>query len=75
MKIIKQGYGVRLYFKFVLNKPKQMRGPTYIYTPLKTYLKWASMEVFMCPLINKVFYQTFKLQMNYVLNTISLRMS
>jgi hypothetical protein len=75
MKIIKQGYGARLYFKFVLNKLKQIEGPTSIYTPLKTYLKWASMEVFMCPLINKVSYETFKLQMNYVLSTISLRMS
>ncbi len=27
--------GVRLYFKFISNKPKEMRGPIFIYTFLK----------------------------------------
>jgi hypothetical protein len=34
MKKIKQGYGVRSYFKLVLNKLKVMGCPIFIYTPL-----------------------------------------
>jgi hypothetical protein len=36
MKITKQGYGARLYFRFVLNKLKLMGGPISIYIPLGT---------------------------------------
>jgi hypothetical protein len=36
MKRIWQGYGVRLCLKLVLNRLKDMRGPTFIYTPLGT---------------------------------------
>jgi hypothetical protein len=39
MKITKQGYGARLYSRFVLNKLKPMGGPTSIYTSLETELK------------------------------------
>jgi hypothetical protein len=31
-----QGYGVRLCFRLMLNILKKMRGPTFIYTLLKT---------------------------------------
>jgi len=36
MKITSEGYGVRSYLKLVLNKLKEMRDPTSIYTPLGT---------------------------------------
>jgi hypothetical protein len=39
-----QGYGVRLCLKMVLNKLKEMKGPT----PLGTYLKQTSKEASMC---------------------------
>jgi hypothetical protein len=35
-KKTKQGYGVRSYFRLMLNKLKVMGGPTSIYTPLGT---------------------------------------
>jgi hypothetical protein len=41
-------YGVRSYLILVLNRLKEMRSPTFIYTLLGTYLKKASKEVFMC---------------------------
>jgi hypothetical protein len=44
MKRTWQGYGVRSCLKLVLNRLKEMRGPT----PLGTYLKDASKDVFMC---------------------------
>jgi len=36
MKITSEGYGVRSCLKLVLNKLKEMRDPTSIYTPLGT---------------------------------------
>jgi hypothetical protein len=36
MKRTWQGYGVRLYLKLMLNRLKEMKGPTSIYTPLGT---------------------------------------
>jgi hypothetical protein len=31
-----QGYGVKSCLKLVLNRLKEMKGPTFIYTPLGT---------------------------------------
>jgi hypothetical protein len=36
MKWTWQGYGARLCLKLMLNKLKEMRGPTFIYTPFET---------------------------------------
>jgi hypothetical protein len=36
-----------------LNKRKEMKGFIFIYTPLETYFKEASKEVFMCALNKK----------------------
>jgi len=36
MKRTWQGYGARSCLKLMLNKLKEMRGPTFIYTPLGT---------------------------------------
>jgi len=38
----------RLWSKIMLNRLKEMKGPTSIYTRLKTYFKEASKEVFIC---------------------------
>jgi hypothetical protein len=43
-----QGYSVRFCLRLVLNKLKEMKGPTSIFTPLGIYLKKV-FEVFMCP--------------------------
>jgi hypothetical protein len=48
MKRTWQGYGGRLCLKLVLNRLKEMRGPTFIYTLLYTYLKDASIDASMC---------------------------
>jgi hypothetical protein len=48
MKKTWQGYNARLCLRLVLNKLKEMRGPTYIYTFLRIYFKEASKEVSMC---------------------------
>jgi len=43
MKRTWQGYGVKSCLRLVLNRLKELRGPTSIYTPLGTYLKEVSM--------------------------------
>ncbi len=48
MKRTWQGFGTRLCLRLVLNKLKEMKGPTSIYTPLGNYLKEASKEASMC---------------------------
>jgi hypothetical protein len=48
MKITWQGYGPKLCLKLMLNRLKEMKGPTSIYTRLRTYFKEASKEVFIC---------------------------
>ncbi len=50
-----QGYGVRSCLQLVLNKLKEMKGHTSIYTLLRTYLKEAFKEVSMCVSSKKVF--------------------
>jgi hypothetical protein len=54
-KEIKQGYGIILYFKLMLNKQNVMGGSTFIYTPLEAQFIEISMEVSICPLIKEVF--------------------
>jgi hypothetical protein len=43
-----QGYDARLCLRMVLNKLKEMKGPTSIYTHLGTLLKEVFKEAFMC---------------------------
>jgi Mor family transcriptional regulator len=55
MKKTWQNYGARSCLRLVLNKLKEMKGPTFIYTPLGTHLKEASKEVSMCASSKEVF--------------------
>jgi hypothetical protein len=48
MKRTWQGYGARLCLNLMLNRLKEMKGPTPIYTPLGTKLKETSKEAYMC---------------------------
>jgi hypothetical protein len=57
MKRTWQGYGVRLCLRQMLNKLKEMKGLTSIYTPLRTYLKEASKQASMCALSKEVFWE------------------
>jgi hypothetical protein len=41
----------------VLNKLKEMKGPTSIYTPLETLLKEAFKEAFMCASHKEVYWE------------------
>jgi hypothetical protein len=43
-----QGYDARLCLRVLLNKLKEMKGPTSIYAPLETLLKKAFKEASMC---------------------------
>jgi hypothetical protein len=43
-----QGYDARSCLKMMLNRLKEMNSHISIYTPLKTLLKEAFKEVFMC---------------------------
>jgi len=47
MKRTWQGYGARLCLKLMLNKLKEMKGHTPIYTPLGTKFKETSKEAYM----------------------------
>jgi hypothetical protein len=53
MKKTWQGYGVKLCLRLMLNRLNEMKGPTSIYTPLKTYLKKTSKKVSMCASIKE----------------------
>jgi hypothetical protein len=48
MEKMRQGYDAKSCLRLMLNKLKEMKGPISIYTHLKTDLKEASNEAFMC---------------------------
>ncbi len=50
MEKTQEGYGAKSCLKLILKKFKEMRSFTFIYTPMKTQLKEASKEAFMCAL-------------------------
>jgi hypothetical protein len=66
MKITWQGYGVKSCLKLVLNKPKEMRGPIFIYIPFRTQFKKTSKKAFMCVLSKKPSWKVSRLKVNYV---------
>jgi hypothetical protein len=43
----------------MLNKLQEMKGPTFIYTPLRTYFKEVFKETFICTSSKKNFLKTF----------------
>jgi hypothetical protein len=51
----------------MLNKVKEMKGPTSIYTPLGTLLKKAFKKVFMCALSKEAYWEPSLLRINYEL--------
>jgi len=52
-----QSYGVRSCLRLLLNKLKEMRGLTFIYTFLRTQLKEVSKKAFVCALSKEVFWK------------------
>jgi hypothetical protein len=59
MKRTWQGYGVRSCLKLLLNKLKEMKSPTSIYTFLGIWFKEVSKEAFMCVSNKEVFWKPF----------------
>ncbi len=55
IKITQQSFDARSCLKLLLKKLKESRGPTRIYTPLGTYLKETSKEIFICASNKEVF--------------------
>jgi hypothetical protein len=43
-----QGYGARSYLRLIINRLKEMKAPTSIYTLLGTQLKEVAKDVSMC---------------------------
>ncbi len=62
-----QGYDARSCLRLMLNKVKEMKGPTSIYTPLETLLKKAFKKVFMCALSKEAYWEPSLLRINYEL--------
>ncbi len=59
MKKTWQNYGARLCLRLMLNRLKEMKGPTFIDTPLGTQFKKVSKEASMCASSKKTFKKPF----------------
>ncbi len=62
MKRTWQVYSARLCLKPMFNRLKEMKGPTFVYTPLGTYLKEASKKAPMGASNKEVFLRTFLIE-------------
>jgi hypothetical protein len=56
-KITWQNYGARSCLRLVLNRSKEIKGPTFVYIFFGTCFKEVSKEAFMCVSNKKVFFK------------------